>query len=310
MARRIQLNIALLSLLLQGLVSFQFQPSFRHVSLARRASSIDAPPTHPKIKEMVVEAAAQDFVPATVFDRSATIAGIGAVMACVAASDTIPTPIRITLASLIVFANFEYCFHRWVMHSPQDGAVGKGAFGPYQKLHQTHHTETLDDMQLDDGEESDPRHIYFSATTTVASVLISTAVLVALDSVFHLGFTDVPQATAAASAAPPAAAALQGFLGGVQGVLPCAEASVAVALLHTSLWQTLHGDIHEYYEEYDAGFPRVDALSQDTPYTRWMVSNHVGHHVVNGKGNYNIVFPGPDYLWGTCFVPSNPRSKE
>ena len=98
--------------------------------------------------QQVVEAAAQDFVPATAFDRSATIAGIGAVMACVAASDTIPTPIRITLASLVVFANFEYCFHRWVMHSPQDGAVGKGAFGPYQKLHQTHHTETLDDMQV------------------------------------------------------------------------------------------------------------------------------------------------------------------
>ena len=32
--------------------------------------------------------------------------------------------------------------------------------------------------------------------------------------------------------------------------------------------------------------------------------DHVGHHIVRGTGNYNIVFPGPDYWFGTAFYPS------
>jgi hypothetical protein len=64
------------------------------------------------------------------------------------------------------------------------------------------------------------------------------------------------------------------------------------------------GDIHEYLSPNVPGaLNRWDPLSADTPYTRWMVSNHVGHHVVRGRGNFNIVFPGPDYLFGTGFVP-------
>lgn len=159
--------------------------------------------------------------------------------------------------------------------------------------------------QLKEGGDSDPRHIYFSTTTSVASVLISTAVLTALDSVFHLGFLST------AIAGGDSSSLLQSSSGFVVGssLLPCFGASCAVALLHTSLWQTLHGDIHEYYTEYGQGLSRTDALSQDTLYTRWMVSNHVGHHVVKGQGNYNIVFPGPDYLWGTCFVPAPEAAK-
>ena len=34
-------------------------------------------------------------------------------------------------------------------------------------------------------------------------------------------------------------------------------------------------------------------------YARWLLANHVGHHHVGGRGNYNIVFPGPDHLAGT-----------
>merc|ERR1719399_1781036 len=92
-------------------------------------------------------------------------------------------------------------------------------------------------------------------------------------------------------------------------VRSAATVSTLVALVHTCFWNTLHGDIHDYYEENDGGFPRVEFLSWLTPYTRWLVTNHVGHHVVHGEGNYNIVFPGPDYLWGTCYHPVHPPSK-
>lgn len=65
----------------------------------------------------------------------------------------------------------------------------------------------------------------------------------------------------------------------------------------------LSGDIHEYLSpNVEGALNRFDPFSADTFYTRWMVHNHVGHHVVRGQGNYNIVFPGPDYLFGTGFV--------
>ena len=58
----------------------------------------------------------------------------------------------------------------------------------------------------------------------------------------------------------------------------------------------------QYYTDPEDGLPRVNALSAESPYTRWVVANHVGHHVVRGAGNFNIVFPGPDHLFGTAFV--------
>ena len=82
-----------------------------------------------------------------------------------------------------------------------------------------------------------------------------------------------------------------------------------IALFHTLYWQTLHGDIHEYYTDPQSGLKRANFLSMESPYTRWVVENHVGHHVLRGKGNYNIVFPGPDYLWGTCFVNSEANTR-
>ena len=41
-------------------------------------------------------------------------------------------------------------------------------------------------------------------------------------------------------------------------------------------------------------------------YINSMLTNHVMHHIVKGerKGNYNIVFPGADWLFGTDNTPS------
>ena len=50
-----------------------------------------------------------------------------------------------------------------------------------------------------------------------------------------------------------------------------------------------------------AGGPHVKTVPTRNRYARWLLTNHVGHHHVGGKGNYNIVFPGPDHLAGTFF---------
>lgn len=220
-------------------------------------------------------------VPASLAERAGAWLIMASSIAYVGAADAAYAPyqLRILLASVLIFANFEYCFHRYVMHSDNN------AFAEYQKLHITHHVETLRDMRLEDGADSDPRHIYFSVKTTLASVCISALGLGMINGAFDLGFGS----------------------GALDATLNCALTSAAVAFFHTAYWQTIHGDIHEYYTDPSDGMPRIDALSQETPYTRWVVENHVGHHVVRGKGNYNIVFPGPDYLWGTAFVDGSKR---
>eukprot|EP00620_Florenciella_sp_RCC1587_P020317 CAMPEP_0182561216 /NCGR_PEP_ID=MMETSP1324-20130603/3743_1 /TAXON_ID=236786 /ORGANISM="Florenciella sp., Strain RCC1587" /LENGTH=285 /DNA_ID=CAMNT_0024773775 /DNA_START=42 /DNA_END=899 /DNA_ORIENTATION=+ len=225
--------------------------------------------TDPGVTQIVAESSTYDFVKASALERAGATSVLIGTIATIGATDTVPEGLRLMLAAVGIFAQFEYCFHRWIMHSTDE------KFAEYQSLHITHHVDTERDMTLADDAETDPRHIYFSGKTSQASVAICFAGLQALSIPFDLGFDP----------------------------LSSLVASVLVACVHTSYWQTLHGDIHEYYEENPGGAPRFDLLSAVNPYTRWLITNHVGHHVIRGQGNYNIVFPGPDYLFGTCFVP-------
>ena len=52
---------------------------------------------------------------------------------------------------------------------------------------------------------------------------------------------------------------------------------------------------------WDDGIPYVYKVPVANRYARWLLTNHIGHHAVGGKGNYNIVFPGPDHLFGTFY---------
>ena len=239
------------------------------------------PPSDDALTKLVAESSVMEFVPVSLADRATGFASMAVACAFVGAADLVPAPLRMLLASVLIFANFEYVFHRWVMHSDRN------EFEEYQRLHITHHVETNRDMTLEDGAESDPRHIYFSAATTFASIVISTLGLGMLNGIFHLNFAATP----------------------LEAVLDTTATSALIALFHTLYWQTLHGDIHEYYTDPQSGLKRANFLSMESPYTRWVVENHVGHHVLRGKGNYNIVFPGPDYLWGTCFVNSEANTR-
>lgn len=247
--------------------------SLRNQHARRMAAST---PTNPALAQLVQDSSEVTFATASVAQRGAAWATMGVACGAVGAGEILPAPLRMLVASVLIFANFEYVFHRFVMHS------NRNEFAQYQALHVAHHVETKRDMQLEAGATSDPRHIYFSSKTTAASIGISTLGLAGANALFHLDFETCP---------------LLGVFGGAVAT------SALVALFHTAYWQTIHGDIHEYYTEPGDGMPRVDALSSESPYTRWMVVNHVGHHVLRGKGNYNIVFPGPDFLWGTCWVP-------
>ena len=77
-------------------------------------------------------------------------------------------------------------------------------------------------------------------------------------------------------------------------------------LLHMLVWNALHPPMH--------GLPRVpahvgppsfvlaDALLE-SPYGKWIYLNHMGHHVLGGKCNYNVVCPMMDHVLGTYVSP-------
>jgi len=78
--------------------------------------------------------------------------------------------------------------------------------------------------------------------------------------------------------------------------------AIVVAVLgHTTIWNTLHPDMH--------GLPTVPlswgppsevfAFLRGSAYFRWIYTNHEGHHVAGGLKNYNVCCPGTDHLLGT-----------
>ena len=48
-------------------------------------------------------------------------------------------------------------------------------------------------------------------------------------------------------------------------------------------------------------------IDENNPYIKWVLDNHKAHHYYKGteKGNYNIIYPGADYILGTHNVLPN-----
>lgn len=79
-----------------------------------------------------------------------------------------------------------------------------------------------------------------------------------------------------------------------------------LALFHVLVWNS----VHSYMHNEDASkrcklYINRDKIKQmqNDRYIKWVIRNHVTHHVRKGnnKGNYNIVFPGADYIFGTYY---------
>lgn len=76
------------------------------------------------------------------------------------------------------------------------------------------------------------------------------------------------------------------------------------------VWNTMHPALHGRCGSAQNAFlarPYDTAvwLHKNFPYFRWVVHNHVAHHAHKGvnKGNYNVVWPGADFLMGTYNAP-------
>merc|ERR1719162_103283 len=87
--------------------------------------------------------------------------------------------------------------------------------------------------------------------------------------------------------------------------LPCVVTQVFFSCWQVSIWNTMHAFFHgrcAWNEGQPLGLPYDMAKRLSTyPYFSWIVLNHLNHHSVKGteKRNFNIVFPGADFFFGT-----------
>lgn len=76
---------------------------------------------------------------------------------------------------------------------------------------------------------------------------------------------------------------------------------VPAMILHGLVWNCLHPEMHGLPEvPASIGLPSsVFAPFRGSPVFEFLRKNHVGHHVVSGKVNYNVCCPGMDQIVGT-----------
>lgn len=84
--------------------------------------------------------------------------------------------------------------------------------------------------------------------------------------------------------------------------------SILISIIFSFCWNNLHPDMHVSNLRIDIkdGMPNTPKLLSRGRIYKWLWSNHAIHHLQKGeKGNFNIIFPGADYIFNTyqgkCF---------
>jgi len=170
---------------------------------------------------------------------------------------------------------WEWVLHAKVMHGDPDQLRRVPIVGPtLAKVaadHLAHHIDVQIDMTLKgDAHESG---LFFSWQTTIVGTLLVFATL----KTARMGTTQA------------------------------LSLSITASLLMSVLWNSWHASMHGTDLTVDAkkGMPRWKGLSRG-PLYRWLWKYHAIHHSQKGqKYNFNIIFPGFDWLMGTykshCF---------
>jgi hypothetical protein len=166
---------------------------------------------------------------------------------------------RLLIYTYITFSVCEWFVHAQLMHNP---ALDMG------RRHLAHHEEVMSDMSISrtqtllDNDESR------GTTLTVDSTII----------VFAVG------CCAALCVRKMAAPRTQVFF--------TVGLSAIAALYQTLTWNAIHPQMHgiQHHEKQARLLPECILC--------WMQSHHAKHHTLKDR-NYNITFPGGDFLFGT-----------
>jgi hypothetical protein len=183
----------------------------------------------------------------------------------------------------------EYITHRYYQHNDL-GPILKRIFKGRLTGggHVEHHAETRDDMSL---KTDDPRWMKSPAALMLdADTYRGTA--------FSWTVTGIMFMQLLVTCVP-----VMHFLIG-WSLLASIGWIVPALALHTLVWNALHPAMH--------GLPDIPATEgppggllapfRASKLFQFLERNHVGHHVVGGRGNYNVCCPGCDNVFGT-YVP-------
>ena len=154
--------------------------------------------------------------------------------------------------------------------------------------HIEHHAETLDDMSL----KTDPKWL----ESPPAKMLENSKYR---GTAFEYDVTGLMIGQMIPTSVP--ILALMGFsLPSMVGLI------LGATGLHALVWNSLHPAMHGMEDiplKDGLNFPLPFAKAlRKTSYYNWLYKNHMGHHVMSGRVNYNVCCPGMDQILGT-YVP-------
>ena len=80
---------------------------------------------------------------------------------------------------------------------------------------------------------------------------------------------------------------------------------IVYSIYNKMMWNSLHSYVHniDVYKICDNSVLNISKpyVNENNIYINWIIKNHQAHHYYKDKekGNYNILFPGADYILGT-----------
>jgi len=172
------------------------------------------------------------------------------------------------LIALYLLSSFEeYIIHKYLMHN-----VNKISFlASYGEEHIKHHIATNKDFSIKDNE---PENICFDFFTILPMYLLTVTIL-------YITFHRIIS---------------------LDIILISVVIIICIAIV---VWNTLHCYVHHFDVNTVCtntiyGIPK-EYINPDNFYVKWSLDNHRAHHYFKHeeKGNWNIVFPGADYIMGT-----------
>lgn len=171
----------------------------------------------------------------------------------------------------VLLSFWEWVLHSQVMHGNPSVLKKVPILGDYlartATSHVNHHKEVMMDMRLRHVKEVNS--LFFSWMITAITTIL---MFISLWGVFKFG--------------PKEAGLISAGLG----------------VLVSFLWNNWHTDMHDSGVKVDAsvGFPNNPGMISKGPLYKWLWGYHAIHHMQKGdKYNYNIIFPGFDFLVGT-----------
>jgi len=176
--------------------------------------------------------------------------------------------ICVFLISLYLLASFEeYFIHKYIMHNKINFPYLKELYEEHIK----HHIDTNEDYTI---KKNDHTNICFTFTTTIPLFIITIFILYFLFNKI-ISFNII------------------------------LFSIIIIIIIHIVVWNSLHSYVHYFdvntiCKNAIIGIPK-EYINEKNIYVKWSLDNHRAHHFYKNeqKGNWNIVFPGADYILGT-----------